>query len=172
MAKYGKIFKKGGLSMSRDWEGEDDSDYWMLNMGRWERNQRVVWRSKRGQKFLAEVRDALLAMPERKLTGGELAQPPEPRSGIFKIIDRFKPRPVQVCALGAWAMYKGVPVEKLLDAYGSRGSVEVAKELGMTQQMAYGIGYENDSLSHITPEERWERMFRLVSNAIETGVFA
>jgi len=50
-----------------DFEGEPEQ---ILAMGRWERNARAVLRSKRGRKALAELREALMALPEHKLIEG------------------------------------------------------------------------------------------------------
>jgi hypothetical protein len=50
-----------------DFEGEPEQ---ILAMGRWQRNSRAVLRSKRGRKALAELREALMALPEHKLIEG------------------------------------------------------------------------------------------------------
>ena len=59
--------------MSRYRDGDDD---WepeaILAQGRWERNARMVLRSKRGRKALAQIREALLALPEHRLISGAL----------------------------------------------------------------------------------------------------
>jgi hypothetical protein len=55
---------------------DGDDDYWspeaILAQGRWEHNVRQVLRSKRGRKALAEIRDALMALPEHRLISGAL----------------------------------------------------------------------------------------------------
>lgn len=50
-----------------DFEGEPEQ---ILAMGRWERNARAVLKSKRGRKALAELREALMALPEHRLIEG------------------------------------------------------------------------------------------------------
>jgi hypothetical protein len=50
-----------------DYEGEPEQ---ILAMGRWQRNSRAVLKSKRGRKALAELREALMALPEHKLIEG------------------------------------------------------------------------------------------------------
>jgi hypothetical protein len=50
-----------------DYEGEPEQ---ILAMGRWQRNARAVLRSKRGRKALAELREALMALPEHRLIEG------------------------------------------------------------------------------------------------------
>lgn len=58
--------------MSRFTEGDYDDETWALDMGRWERNSRAALKSKRGRKALAEIREALLALPEKRLIEGAL----------------------------------------------------------------------------------------------------
>lgn len=58
--------------MSRFTEGDDDYEYADLDRGRWERNARAALKSKRGRKALAEIREALLALPEQRLIEGAL----------------------------------------------------------------------------------------------------
>jgi hypothetical protein len=50
-----------------DYEGEPEQ---VLAAGRWERNARVALKGKRGRKALAELREALMALPERRLIEG------------------------------------------------------------------------------------------------------
>lgn len=58
--------------MSRFTEGDDDYEYAVLDQGRWQRNARAALKSKRGRKALAEIREALLALPEKRLIEGAL----------------------------------------------------------------------------------------------------
>lgn len=57
------------MSRYTDNDGWDD-DYWALNQGRWEHNMRVALKGKRGRKALAELREALMALPEHRLIEG------------------------------------------------------------------------------------------------------
>ena len=50
-----------------DFEGLPEQ---ILAQGRWERNARAVLKSKRGRKALADLREALLALPEKRLIEG------------------------------------------------------------------------------------------------------
>ena len=50
-----------------DYEGEPEQ---ILAQGRWQRNAEMVLRSKRGRKALAEIREALMALPEHRLIEG------------------------------------------------------------------------------------------------------
>jgi len=58
--------------MSRFVDGDGDDEFWMLDQGRWERNARAALKGKRGRKALAEIREALLALPEKRLIEGAL----------------------------------------------------------------------------------------------------
>lgn len=58
--------------MSRYGDNEYDGDYAALDAGRWERNSRAALKSKRGRKALAEIREALLALPEKRLIEGAM----------------------------------------------------------------------------------------------------
>ena len=57
------------MSRYSDYDDYDD-DNWALNMGRWEHNARVALKGKRGRKALAELREALMALPEHRLIEG------------------------------------------------------------------------------------------------------
>ncbi len=60
--------------MSR-FNDDDDDDYTpeaILAQGRWYNNARRALKGKRGRKALAEMREALLALPEPRLIGGAL----------------------------------------------------------------------------------------------------
>jgi hypothetical protein len=60
--------------MSRYIERDDyeDEPGQIHAQGRWERNARATLKSKRGRKALAEMREALLALPEKRLINGAL----------------------------------------------------------------------------------------------------
>lgn len=58
--------------MSRFREGDDDYEYAVLDQGRWQRNARAALKSRRGRRALAEIREALLALPEKRLIEGAL----------------------------------------------------------------------------------------------------
>jgi|SRR5579859_77974 len=59
------------MSRYRDGDYDDDPEA-VLAYGRWAHNARQVLRSKRGRKALAEIREALLALPERRLISGAM----------------------------------------------------------------------------------------------------
>lgn len=51
---------------------DDDSAETILAQGRWGHNARAALKGKRGRKALAEIREALLALPEKRLIEGAL----------------------------------------------------------------------------------------------------
>jgi hypothetical protein len=53
--------------MSRFTDYDNDDENWALNMGRWRHNARAALKGKRGRKALAELREALMALPEHRL---------------------------------------------------------------------------------------------------------
>lgn len=59
--------------MSRYSDYDDYDEDWGLSNGRWERNSRVVFTSRKGQKALRQLRDALLALPDKRLISGALS---------------------------------------------------------------------------------------------------
>ncbi|MGO4337834.1 hypothetical protein AB4037_23235 [Labrys sp. KB_33_2] len=96
-------------------------------------------RGKRGQAFLTELRDALDAMPVKRLVALELEKGGE------------------VCALGAIAKARGLSVEKL----DPEDYHTVAGTFGIAEALAREIVFENDEgvwFHKSTPENRWQHM--------------
>jgi hypothetical protein len=98
--------------MSRYREGDDD---WrepeaILAQGRWEHNARQVLKSKRGRKALAEIRAALMALPERRLVSGAMctAGTVDERLPEFSAEDAAMAR-AESAALTEWCGYPPNP---------------------------------------------------------------
>ncbi len=110
---------------------EDDCDY----VGLWRGAVDRATFGARGQRFLRKLRDALDAMPMRRLITNELVD----AQG-------------DVCALGA--------VDPAADVDSSEPE-EVAAHFGIARALACEIVYMNDEFpmrASETPEERWKRM--------------
>jgi hypothetical protein len=60
------------MSRFSDYDGDEYSPEEVLFQGRWYNNARRALKGKRGRKALAELREALLALPEPRLIGGAL----------------------------------------------------------------------------------------------------
>jgi hypothetical protein len=114
----------------------DSLDQWDLI--RWRGAVKSAIRGRRGQAFLREMRDALDAMPEKKLVRHELVTPEG-----------------QVCAMGAVCAARGLDVNDV-DPYEPD---DVADLLGIAPAMVAEIAFMNDeSWYRDTPAARWTRM--------------
>lgn len=119
---------------------------------RWRGAVKSAIRGKRGQAVLRELRDALDAMPNKRLIEGELHEDGE------------------YCALGALAKYRGwIPPD--LDMEDPDAPLELAAFLNMTEALTKEVMFENDEGGHIpqTPEERWQRMRRWTEKQIASS---
>ncbi|WP_372438211.1 hypothetical protein ACCM60_14035 [Pseudomonas chlororaphis subsp. aureofaciens] len=135
----------------------DDCGGWDLICWRGAVNSAI--KGKRGQAFLVELRDALDAMPEKRLVADTLEA-----DGQF-------------CTLGVLGSKRGIDMSTI-DAH-CRESVSHA--FGIAEAMAAEIVYENDEhpgsyelqvdgrykLIHETPELRWQRMRKWVESNIQ-----
>lgn len=139
--------------MSRSGYAEDEGDG-ALNV--WRGAVASALRGRRGQAFLREMRDAMDAMPEKRLAAEVLAEPDG-----------------EVCAMGTVVMRRGLDVSDVdPDDYEI-----VAERLGLAEAMVREIAYLNDEHGWIwdaqartgrmeTPEERWARMREWVERQI------
>lgn len=78
-----------------DYEGEPEQ---ILAYGRWQRNARAVLRSKRGRKALAEIREALLALPDKRLISGAMCTVGEVDERFPEVTDEEVARAVEESA--------------------------------------------------------------------------
>jgi hypothetical protein len=115
------------------------SDFEYNAIGLWRGAVRRAVHGKRGQAFLAELVNALDAMPVKELIAGEVVRDTE-----------------HVCALGSVALARKLDVSELEIDDGE----EVGATLGIARALACEIAYENDeaATSKETPAERWQRM--------------
>ena len=116
---------------------------------RWRGAVTSALRGKRGQAFLREMREALDALPEKKLIERDLVTPEG-----------------QVCAMGAVCEARGLDVSDV----DPEDYEDVAATLGISEAMAREIAYENDE--HYWPEDsdmrRWDWMSRWVDRHLRT----
>lgn len=119
-------------------------------------------RGRRGQAFLVELRDALRAMPEKRLAAHS-----------------FQTESGEVCTLGCVFRARGVPIREDIAATAFEGddvSHEVAELLGIPRTLAAQIMWENDEFFAWTGllgrspiaegEARYRRMLALVEGLI------
>jgi hypothetical protein len=130
------------MSRSGYHDGDDGSQWDMIC---WRGAVASAINGKRGQAFLREMREALEALPEKKLERSVLVA-----DGAC-------------CAMGAVAIKRGLDTSDV-DPYERD---QVADLFGIAEALAAEIAYENDEdfhwSKHRTPEERWKYMHRWVS---------
>lgn len=139
--------------MSRSGYIDDCDD--PLATGRWRSAVRNAMQGKRGQAFLKEMLAALDALPEPRLTKGDLAVPV---TGM-----PFRPQGGDFCAMGAVGRLRGID----MDPIDPHESEQVAAAFGIARAMACEIEYMNDEYSYReTPEHRFARMRAWVDSEI------
>ncbi|KJU81031.1 hypothetical protein N619_01330 [Ectopseudomonas oleovorans] len=123
----------------------DDCDGWELICWRGAVNSAI--KGKRGQAFLIELRDALDAMPEKRLISEELEA-----DGQF-------------CTLGVLGAKRGIDMKGV----DPDDRESVASLFGIAPAMAAEIVFENDEVGswrNESPEDRWKRMRKWVEDNI------
>jgi len=120
----------------------------------WQANCRRSLQGKTGQKELRALRDALLALPDKRLIHGSLVD----EDG-------------EVCAVGAYARHKGLDLQKF-DPEDNTDDVGI--EAGMPTLVAWKVVEMNDDYlsRHLTPEQRYEKMLEWVNGQISSEVVA
>lgn len=140
----------------------------------WQANARRALAGKRGKKALAELREALLALPTPRLIEGALCTVGEARrerAGYSRddLMAKVERDGEGVCAVGAFVWFKKVkagmdPQEAfgslptLLDVDGGDWeTAQAGRDAGMTYTLASTLAYRNDaSYEGMTPEARYE----------------
>jgi hypothetical protein len=113
-----------------------DLDQWQLI--KWRGQVASAIRGQRGQKLLTEMLEALDAMEDKALIGGDLVTPEG-----------------DVCALGALGMKRGIDMTEM----DPEEPGQVAAAFDIAEQLAREIVYMNDEGWYgETPQQRWERM--------------
>jgi hypothetical protein len=123
----------------------DDCENWSLIC--WRGAVTSALKGKRGQAFLLELRDAMDAMPEKRLVADVLEA-----DGQF-------------CTIGVLGAKRGINMEAL-DPDDREG---VAEAFGIAPALAAEIVFMNDegSWNAETPEQRWVRMREWVESNIQ-----
>jgi hypothetical protein len=99
-----------------DYEGEPEE---ILAQGRWEHNARRALKGKRGRKALADLREALLALPEPRLIEGALCITADVDAVLPEITD--EEIAVSAAKSAAWRAESGLPPVTAEDArHGAR----------------------------------------------------
>lgn len=133
--------------MSRSGYSDEIDD--QLEYGRWRGRVASAIRGKRGQAMLRELRDALDALPEKRLV-----------AGVLKDEDGC------CCTAGVILDAKGVP-----DLVNREGDDHdwIAQKLNVAPCVIQEIEWENDEDCYTaeTPEQRWVRMREWVERRIQ-----
>lgn len=160
--------------MSRFDDYESD-EYYPNQAELWQANVKRALSGKRGRKALAELREALLALPSKRLISGALctvgaARPATHAYSRADLEDKIERDGEGVCAIGAYVWYRKVKagmdpqaafedLPTLLDVDGA-ADYETALEgqrAGMTFTLAHALAYRNDgSYEGMRPEKRYE----------------
>ncbi len=161
----------------------------------WEANVRRALKGRRGRKALAELRDALMALPEHRLIEGalctagaqdrmaQLTDGPWGRNWAREeLAEHVTSQGEGVCAIGAYLWYRKVkggedPAEAfaslptLLDT--DSDPVETAllgKKAGLTFTLAWELASRNDeTYDALTPEERWTAFVAWINKELANG---
>jgi len=135
----------------------DDNDQQQLAM--WRGRVASAIRGKRGQKMIAELRDALDAMPEKRLVAGSLQR----KDG-------------DCCAIGCIAKAKGHDYTAHEDddpCDQEELNSGLAEALNVAECLVQEIEYQNDEGAYKeTPEQRWSRMRRWCDRKLGIGTEA
>jgi len=160
--------------MSR-FDDYDCDEYYPNQADLWHANVKRALAGKRGKKALAELREALRALPEKRLIEGALCTVGDKRienAGPYSrddLLAKVERDGEGVCAVGAYVWFKKVKagmdpqqafeeLPTLLDVDGGDWeTAEAGKHAGMTFTLASTLAYRNDqSFEGMTPERRYE----------------
>lgn len=153
----------------------DDGDESDIPYALWHANVERALKGKRGQQALREMRDALLALPEKKLIEGALCD--------VSYDDNDKPVAVGFCAVGALAFFKrvkaGEPIDDVLESLkqipddydNEEKTIDEGRRMGLVNCLAYEFAQVNDDgldqwRDTITDEERYTRYLAWVESKL------
>lgn len=162
---------------------DDYDDYYPNQAELWQANVKRALEGKRGRKALTELREALRALPEKRLIAGALCtvgamDRPDTHDATQGYRDdltaKLQNEGEGVCAIGAYVWFKRVkagsdPQEAfaempvLLDSEGAADyeTAQAGQRAGMTFTLASTLAYRNDETYYtMTPEERYEAFMR------------
>jgi hypothetical protein len=164
--------------VSRVGEYDDWDENFNNEAAFWRANAERALKGKRGRKALADLREALLALPEKRLianafsTVGKPVEPEDPTLRKWYLDDHrhlIEDQGEGVCTVAAFVWHQRVkagadPQQALVDLplypdYEGEGSWHTEKEgvqAGLSQYVAWTLMQRNDDhLDHLTPEDRW-----------------
>lgn len=154
-----------------------DDEYFPNQVELWQANVERALSGKRGRKALAELREAMLALPEKRLIAGALctvggvARVKQSASRYYQddLHVKLASEGEGVCAIGAYVWFKKVKagadpqaafeeLPTLLDSDGGADyeTAEAGRAAGLTFTLASTLAYRNDSrYEGMSPEDRY-----------------
>jgi hypothetical protein len=178
--------------MSRIGESDDYEEDFPNAWAFWERRTRQVLNGRPGRKALAELREALLALPEKRLisdalstVGKEKVDAERARWYEADHDDLLEQQGQGVCAVGAFVWYQRVKAgadpqqamaELPLNPYydgDPEVTVQAGKAAGLTWTLAWVLMSRNDDyFAGLTPEERYEAYMAWLDEKLAAPVVA
>jgi hypothetical protein len=175
--------------------GDPDYEEDFPNQGAfWQTNARRALKGKRGKKALAELREALLHLPEKKLIARALCtvnpekRRPAPYSTAPIGVANWRIQDFDslvsevgegVCAIGAFLWWKQVKAgktpEEAFDALPTHADTDVdisetaweGHKAGLVYSLAWELAYRNDeTYEDITAEERYTRFLEWIEKEL------
>jgi len=145
----------------------------------WHANAQRALTGKRGRKALAELREALRALPEKRLISGALCtvgglDRAELRNAHRwtreNMEDKLRNEGEGVCAIGAYlwfkkvkagadprAAFEGLPILLDVDGDGGTATADAGRQGGLTYTLAWSLACRNDeNYEAMTPEGRYD----------------
>ena len=116
-------------------EYTEDGENWEII--RWRGMVASATRGQRGRRLLRELREALDAMPEKRLIKGALVT----EDG-------------ECCALGSVLVARGEPSAHEIDSEGNNDFL--AEKFDVAECLVQEIEWVNDESDALTPEDRWK----------------
>lgn len=165
------------MVMSRFGNYNNDWDGWQWAYIRWQGAKKQAFTSKYGRERLKEFREALLALPEKRLIQGKLVEEEE--------MAQWGPPPSEirvggVCAVGAYCAYKmgegdmekgmqSLLETKMpdLDYNTAEDTAEAGINAGLRYTMAWEFGFLNDELLWgEDPEQRYIQILQFIDKKL------
>jgi len=165
--------------------GDDDGEG-AMPYGLWAATVRRSLRSARGQRALRDLREALLALPEKKLIEGALCTVgsasrlealPAKYGGRIELAGNVEDNGEGVCAIGALLWHQKVKAGMdPAEAFGSLPTLEdanhdlddtaylAAGDAGIAYSLAWSLAYRNDeTYGDLAPEDRYARFLAWIN---------
>lgn len=180
--------------MSRGGGGDDFDENFPNEAQFWWHNARRALKGKRGKKALAELREALLMLPEKRLVSGAISTA-SLRVKAEKMTDdgdwrkaeltaKIVKEGIGVCAVGAYMLRKrvlelGETTEEAMRQLPSLADIESnglyetmleGQAAGLSRYVAWTLADRNDEVyGELTPEERYIAFLKWIDNELATA---